>query len=322
VSISPYITAMLTGAMPDAEAIALLSDLRARGETAHDIAEAADAVMAQALPFNAPADAIDVCGTGGDGLHSLNISTAVAFVASSCGACVVKHSNRAVSSRSGSSDVLAALGIPADLPPSFWEQTAREMGIAFLHAPQFHPGLVRLAPLRKQIGGRTIFNLLGPLCNPARPKRQVMGVYSAPLVPLIAEVLAMRGSEHAWVVHGEDGADEISLSAETFVAELRNGITEPFMLAPEDMGLERVPTDALCGGDAAHNAAAMRRMFAGEKGAYWDTVMVNAAATLVVAGIAATLPEAMERTALALHSGAALQKLEALQLLCEEFVHV
>jgi len=313
---------MLDGVMPESEAIAFLCELRDRGETASDITAAVEAVMARAVPFDAPAGAIDVCGTGGDGRHTFNISTAVAFVAAASGAVVVKHGNRAVSSRSGSSDVLAALGIPNDLPASFWEKVVAEMGIAFLHAPLFHPGLVRMAGIRKQIGTRTIFNLLGPLCNPARVKRQVIGVYEARLVPMIAEVLRAQGYAHAWVVHGEDGGDEISISGPTLIAEVKDGNIEEFSLAPEDVGFERQPPEALKGGDAEANAEAMRRIFAGEKNAYWDAVMLNTAAALIVAGKAQSLPAAMEMAATSLHYHAAFNTLNALTALIDEFTHV
>lgn len=316
------IGAMLDGKMPEAEAIAFLTALRDRGESAGDINAAIDAVMARSVAFPAPEGAIDVCGTGGDGKHTLNISTATAFVASACGAVVVKHGNRAVSSKAGSSDVLGALGIPNDMPASFWEKVCAQMGIAFLHAPLFHPGLVRMAPIRKAIGTRTIFNLLGPLCNPGRIKRQVIGVYEPRLVPVIAEVLAMRGYEHAWVVHGEDGSDEISVSAPTLIAEIRGGRVEEFRISPEELGFEAHPEMALKGGDADTNAVAMQRIFEGEKNAYWDAVMLNSAAALIVAGVAQSFPEAMEKAAAALHYHEALKKLVMLQALIEEFRHV
>lgn len=308
--------------MPEAEAIARLCELRDKGETAEDILGAIEAVMERAIRFPAPADAVDLCGTGGDGKHTLNISTAAAFVVTAAGATVVKHGNRAVSSRSGSSDVLAALGIPNDLPAAFWRTVAGQMGLAFLHAPLFHPGLARMAPIRKNIGTRTLFNLLGPLCNPAGLGRQVVGVYEPRLVPVIAEVLHRRGHVHAWVVHGTDGSDEISVSAPTLVAEVKDGRIEEFTLSPEELGLPFAPADALTGGDAAHNAQAMMRLFEGHKDAYWDSVMLNAAAGLLVSGHAATFPEAMEKSVYALHYHEALRKLVSMQALIIEFVHV
>lgn len=316
------IGAMLDGVIEEADATAFLVALRDKGETAADITAAVDAVMERVVPFPAPRGAIDVCGTGGDGRHTLNISTAAAFVASAAGAVVVKHGNRAVSSRSGSSDVLAALGVPNDLPAAFWEKVVGEMGIAFLHAPLFHPGLVRMAAVRKRIGTRTVFNLLGPLCNPAGVKRQIIGVYEARLVPLIAEVLLARGAEHAWVVHGEDGGDELSISLPTLIAEVKDGLIEEFTLEPEELGIERQPMDALTGGGAEHNAQAMQALFEGAKGPYWDSVLVNSAAAILVSGKATSLPEAMEMAALALHHHEALRKLFALRALVEEYVHV
>jgi anthranilate phosphoribosyltransferase len=291
----------------------VLRALSARGETAIDIMGAADAVMQRATAFDAPEDALDVCGTGGDGSHSYNISTTVACVVAACGAPVVKHGNRSVSSLSGSSDVLSALGIPNHLTPEFWRKCMDELGIAFLYAPHFHAGLVRLAPIRKAIGTRTIFNVLGPLCNPARVKRQLMGVYAHSLVPIIADVMQMRDMEHAWVVHGEDGSDELSISGATMVAKVQRKTMQTITISPEDIGLARHPVSAIKGATPEVNAAAMLELFAGERSAYRSAVVWNSAAALIVAGHTVSLDEGAMMAAQAIDSGKTLALVKALQ---------
>lgn len=314
------IGAMLDGAMDEATAAAQLLALAEQGETATDIAEAARAVMARAIHFQAPADAIDVCGTGGDGRQSYNISTAVAFVTAACGVPVVKHGNRGVSSRSGSSDVLAALGFSKALGREFWQHMLETFGIAFLFAPQFHPGLVRMAPIRASLKRRTIFNVLGPLCNPAQVKRQLMGVYSQALVPVIAEVLRERGMAQAWVVHGEDGGDELSISGGSIVAKVGSGI-EQARIVPQDAGLPMHGEESLLGGTPEENAAALLDMLNGTKGAYRDSVLLNTAAALVIAGKAPCLADAAALAAETIDRGKALQLLQGLQARARKEAH-
>ena len=313
-----HIGAMLDGTLSDdatLEALRALSDVPL---SAPLIEAAADAVMQRATGFDASKDVMDVCGTGGDGTHSVNISTAVAFVVAACGMPVVKHGNRAVSSSSGSADVLTALGMPATLSPDFWRSCFEEHGIAFLFAPHFHPGLVRLAPLRKALGVRTVFNVLGPLCNPARPERQLMGVYARSLVPVIADVLRARGSTRAWVVHGEAGEDEMSLCGSTHVAKLfKTNIVEQTH-TPEEAGLVRHAPNALRGGTAAENAKAMIAMFEGAQPAYRDAVVLNAAAALVVAEKAANLATGAALAHETIANGRALRLLKALQAMAEK----
>jgi anthranilate phosphoribosyltransferase len=313
-SIEYSVGTLLDGMLSDAAALSLLQELAIDDTLTSDALLAAQkAVIERALPFTAPADAMDVCGTGGDGLHTRNISTAVAFVAAASGAVVVKHGNRAVSSRAGSSDVLDALGIPSSLTPAFWNATLESLGIAFLYAPHFHAGLVRIAPLRKQLGTRTIFNLLGPLCNPARVTRQLLGVYSAALVPILLETLQKLGSHAAWVVHGSEGGDELSIHGASAVAIVDKGRLRQTDITPEQAGLTRHPLDSLTGGDAQENAAAMLRLFAGEAGSYRDAVLLNAAATLIISGKATTLKEGVFLSAETIDSGRAATLLSRLQ---------
>lgn len=307
------IGAMLDGALPDEEAIQHLISMAARGETAEEIFGATRAVMARAITFDAPEGAVDMCGTGGDGKQTYNISTSVAFVTAACGVPVVKHGNRGVSSRSGSSDVLSALGIPNSLSRDFWQRSIATHGIAFLHAPQFHPGLVRMAALRKSIGTRTIFNVLGPLCNPAQVKRQLMGVYSAALVPIIAEVMQKRAMDAAWVVHGLDGGDELSISGESDVAVITlSGIRES-VLIPEDGGLPRYDASELTGGTPEENADAMLALFAGEWGAYRDSVLLNSAAALMIAEKVTSLAEGVLLAADTIDAGLVRTLVDALR---------
>lgn len=313
---------MLDGHMADADAISLLRALALRGETAEEIDGAVLAVMERALPFEAPTRAIDVCGTGGDGMQSLNISTAVAFVVSACGVPVVKHGNRGVSSRSGSSDVLASLGIPAHLPVDFWRSCLVNHGIAFLYAPDFHPGLVRMAPIRRAIGTRTIFNVLGPLCNPARVKRQLMGVYSAHLVPIIGAVMLARGMDAAWVVHGHDGGDELSVAGISDVAMLDGASLSLKQVSPANAGIASHAPHALVGGTPDENAASMVALFKGNQGAYRDSVLLNAAASLVVSGRCDSLADAAEKAKESLDSGRALALLTMIKDAAEKVAHV
>jgi anthranilate phosphoribosyltransferase len=256
---------------------------------------------------------VDTCGTGGDDCGTFNISTAAAFVAAAAGAHVAKHGNRSVSSRSGSADVLEALGVRIDLPLQQSGRTIRELGIGFLFAPAAHAATSHAVAARKQIGKRTVFNLLGPLTNPAGAHSQVLGVFSADLIDLVAATLAELGIHHAFVVHGCGGLDEISLAGETQVAEVRDRTVRRLVLTPADFGLTPAPLESLQGGSPQENAAMIRQIFEGEAGPRRDVVLMNSAAALVVTGISADFREAAATAAHALSSGAALNKLEQLK---------
>jgi anthranilate phosphoribosyltransferase len=240
-------------------------------------------MRAEMRKIKAPANAIDLCGTGGDGHNTFNISTATGFVAAACGVPVAKHGNRSASSRSGTADVLEILGVKIDMEPHAAEMCLAETNFCFLFAPHYHTAMKYVAPVRKQLGFRTIFNLLGPLSNPAQVKRQLIGVFSADWIETLAHVLKELGSEKAWLVHGADGLDELTTTAATHVASLRDGIVERFDVTPEDIAIRRVPLAALKGGDAKDNAASLLRLLDGEHGAFRDIVLLNAAAALVVA---------------------------------------
>jgi anthranilate phosphoribosyltransferase len=264
------------------------------------------------LPVDAPPDAVDIVGTGGDGHNTYNVSTCAAIVAAGAGVPVAKHGNRAVSSLSGASDVLTALGVKIDVPPLVISRAIAEAGVGFMWAPLHHPAMKSWAPARAELGVRTLLNLLGPLANPAGVKRQVVGVYAPAWTVPIAEALKSLGSEHAWVVHGSDGLDEITTTGPTRVAELKDGKVSSFEVRPEDAGLPRATLADLEGGDATANAAAIREVLAGEPGAFRDIVLLNAGAALIVGGKAATLREAAERAARSLDTGAAARALDKL----------
>jgi anthranilate phosphoribosyltransferase len=304
------ISQFLAGDFEDIAATSWLLAMEEKPITAPELAAAVRTVLAQANPFTLFPNGIDCCGTGGDGAHTRNVSTATAFVLAAAGVTVVKHGNRAVSSKSGSADVLQALGIALDTPVATLETAVQTLGIAFLFAPQFHPGLAKLAPLRRAIGKRTLFNVLGPLCNPARPHTQLMGVYAPHIMPLMAETLRTLGSTHALVVHSDDGLDEISISAPTRALHLHDGMLSPLTITPEDAGLPRHPADTLRGGDAAENAQALHHLLHGTHGAYRDAVLLNAAAGLWLAGRAATLRDGAAQAAHAIDSGATAKLLE------------
>jgi anthranilate phosphoribosyltransferase len=259
------------------------------------------------------ATVVDTCGTGGDGKGTFNISTAAALVAAAAGVAVAKHGNRSVSSRSGSADVLAALGVDIETTPENAGRAIDTIGIAFLFAPKLHPAMREVMPVRRELGVRTVFNVLGPLTNPAGASRQVMGVYAPELVEVIGKVLADLGSEHALVVHGEDGLDEITLSAPTRVAEVRHGSVTLRTLKPGDFGLEPVPVEALLGAEPAHNAALLRDVLGGRPGPLADVTALNAGAAIHVAGLAADLAEGLAAARAAIASGAAAAKLEELR---------
>ena len=273
---------MLDGAMTDQEIAATLVELADRGETAAEVAGAVMAMRARMKPVTAPAGSIDVCGTGGDGQHSLNVSTAVALVVAACGVPVAKHGNRAASSKAGGADTLEALGLNLARASEFAEQTLPDLGIAFLFAQAHHPALARVAPIRKSLGRRTIFNLCGPLANPAGVTRQLVGVASPALIALYRDAMSLLGTEAAMIVSGAEGLDELSIAGPSYIATVGlPGIgTE---ISPDSMGLMPHPIEALRGGEADYNAAALRRLLLGEPGAYRDAVLLNSAAALIVA---------------------------------------
>ncbi len=303
---------MVDGGGSDAAIGALLMGLRMRGETAAELAGAVRAIRGAMLTLRAPAGAIDVCGTGGDGARTLNVSTAVAFVVRACGVPVAKHGNAAMSSRSGGADVLAALGIDPDPPPEAQQALLDAEGIAFLFAPRHHAALRHAAPARRALGIRTLLNLTGPLCNPAGVGRQLLGVYDRRWLVPVAEALASLGSERAWVVHG-DGLDEMTLAGETAVAVLEAGAVRRLVVTPEGAGLARAGVDAIAGGDPAFNARALLALLEGAPGPYRDTVRLNAAAALTVAGRAADLRAGAAMAAAAIDTGGALGVLEAVR---------
>ncbi len=304
--------AILDGAMPDREASSFLTALADKGETAEEIVAAVRALRARAVSAGPFPDAVDVCGTGGDGAGSVNISTAAALVAAACGVRVAKHGNRAASSQSGSSDVLAALGLEVQAAAEGAAQDMGRFGIVFLSAPAFHPALARLAPLRKSLGRRTIFNLLGPLANPAGVERHLIGVYSPSLLPIFQAALAQLGARHAWVVHG-NGLDELTVTGPSDAAILREGRTTRRVVHPQELGLSVWRAQALRGGAPAENAAALERMLNGAPGAYRDAAALNAGAALVVADRVETLRDGVFLAGEAISSGAALDLLQRLR---------
>jgi anthranilate phosphoribosyltransferase len=298
------------------ELAALLGAMAGRGETAAEVAGFTEALRAVAttLPLTeAERDAVvDTCGTGGDGSGTFNISTAAALVAAAAGAKVAKHGNRAITSRCGSADVLEALGIPTQLEPTAAADALREHGFCFLLAPSHHPALKAVMPVRRAIGVRTVLHVLGPLLNPAGARRQVMGVYARRLAPLVAEAMTRLGTTHAMVVHGHGDLDELALSGPSDVAEVRGDAVTLRSVAPEELGFKRSGIDALAGGDAAQNAVILQAIFAGERGPRREIVLLNAAAVLVVAGVATSLTAAAQIAAEAIDSGAVTQLVEIL----------
>jgi anthranilate phosphoribosyltransferase len=301
---------IMNGGATPAQIAALLVALHMKGESIDEITGAVTAVRAKATPFHAPAGTIDTCGTGGDGKGSLNISTAVALVLAGCGLPVAKHGNRAVSSRSGSADVLEMLGVKIDAPTHVMERMLAEHNFCFLFAPLYHKAMRHVAPVRQELGMRTIFNLIGPLANPAQPTYQLLGVYSPLLVEPLAWVLKQLGVKNALVVHGAGGMDELSLSGPSMVAELKEGEVFVSEILPEDAGIQRSNEDALKGGDAGANADALRKLLMGEKSAYRDAVLLNAAAALIVAEKAQTMTEGAELAAHAIDEGHAYTTLQ------------
>lgn len=303
---------VLRGEATQAQLGAFLMGLRIRGESVEEIIGGVEAMRAAMAPVEASASAIDIVGTGGDGAGTYNVSTLAAIVVAGCGVEVAKHGGRAASSRSGASDVLAELGVRVGVAPQEAASCLRETGICFMAAPTHHPALRHAANARGELGMRTIFNLLGPLCNPARVTRQLIGVYSTDWLRPLASALDRLGTKRAWLACGGDGLDEITTTATTNVVALENGTLRAFEIAPEDAGLSRASPRDLTGGDPAHNARALRAVLDGARNAYRDISVLNAAAALVVAGRAETLREGAALAAEALDSGAARAKLDAL----------
>jgi anthranilate phosphoribosyltransferase len=297
-------TTILDGAAPDDLTTDFLTRLAIRGETSIEIAAAARALRERMIAIDAPKDAIDVCGTGGDGHHTLNVSTAVSIVVAACGVPVAKHGNRAASSKAGAADTLEMLGLDLDRAARDAEGSLADIGIAFLFAASHHPAMKRLAPIRRAIGRRTIFNLMGPLANPARVTRQLIGIARPDYATTYAEALRDLGTERALVVAGEDSLDELSCAGSS-VAVAIGPLGLGDRITPQDAGLPCHPLSAIRGGDPAHNARALRALLHGERGPYRDAVLLNAAAALIVAGTADTLSEGAETAAAALDDGRA-----------------
>jgi anthranilate phosphoribosyltransferase len=316
---------IVSGGLTDVEIAGLVGALAARGETPAEVAGFVDVMRSEVtrVPLSPEEQAIlvDTCGTGGDASRTFNISTAAALVAAAAGASIAKHGNRAITSQCGSADVLEALGVPVDLSPEAASSALRRYHFAFLHAPSLHPAMRAVMPVRRAIKVRTVFNLLGPLTNPAGASAQVMGVYAQHAVALVAETMALLGTRHAFVVHGtaEDadgtvrGLDEISISGPTDLAEVRNGVVSLSTITPEEMGLERAPMSALAGGDAKENAAILTVIFAGERGPRRDIVLLNAAAVLVAADLSPDLPTGIALAAQTIDSGAVTKLLDQLR---------
>lgn len=303
---------MMSGQATLAQMGAFLMGLRVRGETVDEITGAADIMRAKALRVEAPPNAIDTCGTGGDGSGTLNISTAAAFVVAACGVPVAKHGNKALSSKSGSADVLQQLGVRLDLPPERISICIKEAGLGFMMAPLHHAAMKHVAPVRTELGTRTIFNLLGPLSNPAQAKRQLIGVYAERWLEPMAQVLQKLGSERVWVVHGEDGLDEITVTTSTQVASLDKGKISRFEITPEQGGLGRARPQELEGGDPEYNAGKLRQLLDGKPGAYRDIVILNSAAALIVADKVHKLIDGVKLAGEAIDNGNAQQVLDKL----------
>jgi anthranilate phosphoribosyltransferase len=289
-----------------------LMGLRVRGESVEEITGAVSAMRAKMLRVEAPPDAVDVVGTGGDGSGSYNISTLAAIIVAACGVPVAKHGNRAASSKSGAADTLGALGVKIGIEPAAIERCIKQAGIGFMMAPTHHAAMRHVGPARVELGTRTIFNLLGPLSNPAGVRRQLIGVFSGAWLEPMAQVLRNLGSERAWITHGGDGLDEMTTTGPTSIVELRDGAIRSFEIAPEELGLKRAQPADLKGGDAAHNAAALLGVLEGAHNAYRDIAILNAAGALVVAGKVGELKEGVDLAAAALRSGEGRRTLDRL----------
>ncbi len=304
--------AILSGEVTPSQMGGFLMALRVRGESVEEITGAVTAMRAKMLRVAAPEEAMDIVGTGGDGSGSYNVSTLAALVVAACGVPIAKHGNRAASSKSGTADTFGALGVKIGIAPAAVERCIREAGIGFMMAPAHHAAMRHVGPTRLELGTRTLFNLLGPLSNPAGVKRQLIGVFSAAWLEPMAEVLRNLGSERVWITHGADGLDEMTTTGATKIVELKDGAIRAFEVTPESAGLERADLAALKGGDAAHNAAALRAVLEGARNAYRDIAAFNAAGALVVAGKAHELAQGVAMADEALRSGAALRVLERL----------
>ena len=303
---------LFDGEATDAQIGGMLMAMRVRGETVEEIAAAAKVMRGKCVAVTAPEGAIDIVGTGGDGKGTLNISTATAFVVAGAGVPVAKHGNRNLSSKSGAADALTQMGVNVMVGAPIVERALREAGIGFMMAPMHHPAIAHVMPTRQQLGTRTLFNVLGPLTNPAGVKRQLTGAFAPWLIRPMAEVLGALGSEAAWLVHGSDGTDELSIAGPSAVAALKDGAVEEFEITPADAGLPTHPFEAILGGTPAENGVAFRALLNGEGGAYRDAVLLNAAAALLVAGAVAALPDGVEKAARSIDSGAALKAVETL----------
>jgi anthranilate phosphoribosyltransferase len=303
---------MTAGHATHAQMGAFLMGLRVRGETVDEIAGAATFMRSKMLRVAAPAGAVDIVGTGGDSHGTYNVSTCASLVAAGAGLKIAKHGNRSVSSISGASDVLAALGVKLDVGPSVIERSIAEANVGFMWAPMHHPAMKHWAPIRGELGIRTIFNLLGPISNPAGVTRQIVGVFSWQWVEPIAEVLRSLGAEHVWVVHGHDGLDELTTTGSTDVAEIKDGKIRVFEVTPADAGLAPAKLTDLRGGDAKTNSEAIRHVLSGQKGPFRDIVLLNAAAALIVGGKAASLIDGVALATHAIESGAAKRALDRL----------
>lgn len=303
---------ILSGGVTNAQAAAFLMALRVRGETTEEISGAVGAMRGKMLTVKAPLDAIDIVGTGGDSSGSYNVSTLAAIITAACGVPVAKHGNRAASSKSGAADVLIALGVKVGLDPAATERCLAQAGVGFMFAPTHHASMRHVAPVRVELGTRTIFNLLGPLSNPAGVKKQLIGAFSETWLEPMVKVLASLGSTRVWAVHGSDGLDEITTTGPTRVVSLDNGTVESFTIAPEDVGLARARPEDLRGGEPEQNAAALQAVLDGDKTAFRDIAALNAAAALVVAGRAGDLRDGFAQANAALDSGKAKATLAAL----------
>lgn len=303
---------IMEGQVTPAQFGAFVTALRMKGETSQEIAGMARAMREKAVPVRAQGALVDTCGTGGDNASTFNISTAAAFAAAGAGLAVAKHGNRAAGSRCGSADVLEALGVRIELTAAGVERCLAEAGIGFMFAPSFHPAMKYAGPPRREIGIRTVFNILGPLTNPAGARAQVLGVADPALADKMAEVLGLLGCRHALVVHGEDGLDEITISGRTRVCELDGGALRRYTVGPEDFGFPRADLNGIRGSSPGENAALVRQVLSGARGPRRDVVLMNAAAAIVAGDLARTLPEAAAMAAEAIDSGRALEKLDRL----------
>lgn len=303
---------IMSGGANPCEIASFLAALRMKGETIEEITGATKILRAKAVQINAPSGAIDTCGTGGDMVGTFNISTAVAIVTAACGVVVAKHGNKAVSSKSGSADIFSHIGVNIDLSPVEVEQCLNEVGLCFMMAPTFHTAMRHVVPIRREMGVRTVFNLLGPLSNPAGIKRQLLGVYDVKWIEPFAHVLKELGSEKAWIVNGSDGLDELTITGKSRVAELNNGEVRSFEVSPEDVGLQIADVSEIKGGDVKYNAQQMLRVLDGKEGAHRNIILLNAAAALYVAGNVTSLKDGVEVAAAAIDEKKALAKLDEL----------